>query len=80
MAATSESKAVAARKKAAQECAKRLHAAADALAKFSMACLDCDMFGYGTKSRRGSSRPRVVRDGGRPPSSNTMCGNRNAWQ
>ena len=39
-----------------------------------------NMFAYGTKSRRGSSRPRVVRDGGRPPSSNTMSGNRNAWQ
>lgn len=53
MVATSESKAAAARKKAAQECAKRLHAAADALAKFSMACLDCD----------DASSPRRADDG-----------------
>lgn len=35
-------RAEAARQKAGQVCAKRLHEAADALGKYSLACLDCD--------------------------------------
>lgn len=37
-----QARAEAARKKAAQECAKKLSAAAEALHKFSQACFDCN--------------------------------------
>lgn len=48
-----QARAEAARKKAALACAKKLQAAADALAEFSMACLDCN----------DASSPRRADDG-----------------
>lgn len=50
-----QARAEAARKKAALDCAKRLHAAADALATFAMACHDCN----------DASAPRAADDGRR---------------
>jgi hypothetical protein len=48
-----QARAEAARRKAGQKCAQRLHAAADALGEFAMACLECN----------DASAPRRADDG-----------------